>query len=515
MQLLATADQMRAVDRAAIEQFGIAGLILMENAGRAFVDILDAYHPLKPGTRVVVLAGRGNNGGDGFVIARHLLNRGARVDVLCLPGELSADARTNRDVVERIQSDRLKILSVQKIEDVGRLLSPAIVVDAMFGTGFSGKLSGLALELANWTNLSGAFVAAVDIASGVNANDGRVEGPAINAHLTVSMGLAKPGHYLGDGRSHSGEVVVADIGIPHAAMTIKEDPVCRITREDVSRMLPSRRWNVHKYDVGKVLVIAGSRSFTGAAVLASDAALMGGAGAVILAAPESLHPILASKLTEVIIRRMPETSEGTLALSARESLRELSAWADAVIVGPGLGRNAETDALVRSMVEDSQRPLIVDADGLNAFGEAPEHLKKHGAPLILTPHTGELGRLMKRQSSAIEQNRIPSARDAARLFSGTVVLKGAPTATGSPEGRVVLNSSGNSGMATIGSGDVLTGIIASLVAQGMPPSDAAIAGVYVHGLAGDTARDRKGERSMRARDILQCVAEAFTSLEKS
>ncbi len=515
MQLLATADQMRAVDKAAIEQFGIAGLILMENAGRAFVDILDAYHPLKPGTRVVVVAGRGNNGGDGFVIARHLLNRGSRVDVLCLPGELSADARTNRGVLERIQTDRLKLLAIQKMEDVGRILSPEVIVDAMFGTGFSGKLSGLALELANWMNLSGAFVAAVDIASGVNANDGRVEGPAVKANLTVSMGLAKPGHYLSDGKSLSGEVAVADIGIPHAAMTIREDPIYRLTREDVSRMLPSRRWNVHKYDVGKVLVIAGSRSFTGAAVLASDAALMGGAGAVILAAPESLHPILASKLTEVIIRRMPETSEGTLALSARDPLRELCGWADTVIVGPGLGRNAETDMLVRSIIADSPRPLIVDADGLNAYVESPELLKKHGAALVLTPHTGELGRLMKKHASVIELERVPSAREAARLFGGTVVLKGAPTATGSPEGRVVINSTGNSGMATIGSGDVLTGIIASLTAQGMPPADAAIAGVYVHGLAGDTARDRKGERSMRARDILQGVAEAFTSLEKS
>ena len=279
-------------------------------------------------------------------------------------------------------------------------------------------------------------------------------------------------------------------------------------------MLPSRRWNVHKYDVGKVLVIAGSRSFTGAAVLASDAALMGGAGAVILAAPESLHPILASKLTEVIIRRMPETPEGTVALAARDLLRELCEWADTVIVGPGLGRNGETDTLVRSIIADSPRPLIVDADGLNAFVESPDLLKKHGAPLVLTPHTGELGRLMKKSASVIEQERVSSAREAARLFGGTVVLKGAPTATGSSEGRVVINSTGNSGMATIGSGDVLTGIIASLAAQGMPPPDAAIAGVYVHGLAGDTARDRKGERSMRARDILQGVAEAFTNLEK-
>ena len=513
MQLLATSEHMRAIDRTAIEQYGIAGLILMENAGRAFVDILHAHHPLKPGARVVVVAGRGNNGGDGFVIARHLLNRGCRVDVISLPGDLSGDARTNFDVLGKITSDRLKLIPIRKIDEVGRILSPEVIVDAMFGTGFSGKLSGLALELANWANLSGAFIAAVDISSGVDANDGRVEGTAVRATLTVSMGLAKPGHYLGEGRIHSGDVVVADIGIPHAAMSIREEPVFRFTREDLPGLLPSRKWDAHKYDVGKVLVIAGSRSFTGAAVLAADSSLIGGAGAAILASPESLHPILASKLTEVIIRRLPETADGTIALSAHAELRSLVDWSDAVVLGPGLGRNAETDALVRELVKEVARPLILDADGLNAFTDEPALLKAHAGTLVLTPHAGELGRLLRKAGGEIERHRIASARASALEFGAIVVLKGAPTATASPDGRVVLNSSGNSGMATIGSGDVLTGLIASLAAQGMAPSDAAVAGAFLHGRAGDIARDRAGERSMRATDILRCIAEAFVHQE--
>ncbi len=513
MQLLANAEQMRAIDRTAIDHYGIAGLILMENAGRAFVDILHAHHPLRPGARVVIMAGHGNNGGDGFVIARHLLNRGCRVDVLCLPGELSADARTNREVLERIASDRLKLIAIKKFEEVGRILSPEVIVDAMFGTGFSGKLSGLALEFSTWASLSGAYIAAVDIASGVEADEGRVEGSAVKADLTVCMGLAKTGHYLGEGRNHSGIVVVADIGIPHAAMAIRDEPVFRFTREDIPGLLPSRKWDANKYDVGKVLVVAGSRSFTGAAVLAADAALVGGAGAAILAAPESLHSILASKLTEVIIRQLPETADGTIAQSALPDIRSLLAWADAVVVGPGLGRNAETDALVRLVVRESPKPLILDADGLNAFVDAPEELKDHTAPLVLTPHAGELGRLRRKTGPEIEATRIRSARESAREFGATVVLKGAPTATASPDGKVVLNSSGNSGMATIGSGDVLTGLIASFTAQGMSSTDAAVAGVYLHGRAGDIARDHAGERSMRARDILRSISEAFVNME--
>jgi hydroxyethylthiazole kinase-like uncharacterized protein yjeF len=514
VQLLATPEQMRGIDRAAIEKFGIAGLVLMENAGRAFVDILDERRPLKPGARVAILAGRGNNGGDGFVIARHLLNRGCRVDVLLTPGDLTGDALANREILRRVTSDRLHMVPVGTIGDVGAIVPPEIVVDALFGTGFSGRLGGLAEDLATWANLSGAFIAAVDVPSGVDAETGRVDGTAFKANLTVPMGLAKPGHFLREGRLHSGEVIVADIGIPRSAMTIREDPLYRITAGDVRGILPARRWNVHKYDVGKVLVVAGSRSFTGAPVLTADAALMGGAGAVILAAPQSLHPILAAKLTEVIIRRMPETPEGTLSSAALPELRSLLEWADTLVVGPGMGRNAETDEVARRVVKEATVPAVIDADGLTAFVDHLEELPGSTGLRILTPHAGELGRLTRQSGDAIEQNRVSAARRSARQFDATVVLKGAPTATASPDGRVVLNASGNSGMATIGAGDVLTGLIAGLAAQGIGAGDSAIAGVYIHGLAGDLVRDRIGERALRATDILHAVGDAFTHLEK-
>jgi NAD(P)H-hydrate epimerase len=359
-----------------------------------------------------------------------------------------------------------------------------------------------------------AFVAAVDIASGVSASDGAVADIAVKADLTVAMGLAKIGHYVGPGADHAGKVVVAEISIPAGILAMDGPAAYRVTAADVTAALPRRPRVAHKYSVGKVFVLAGSRNFTGAPALCAQAGLVSGAGAVILGVPRSVHPMLARKLTEVIIEPLDETPEGTIALSAEEGIRKRIDWADAVVIGPGLSRNPETDRLVQSLLPSLEKPLVLDADGLNAVASDPALLTARAGETILTPHAGELGRLTQQHASEIESRRVESSRSAAAKFRAVVVLKGNPTATADPDGNVFLNSTGNPGMATIGSGDVLTGLISGLRAQGMTAREAAYGGVFVHGLAGDLGAQELGQRSLLALDILKHIPAALRKVEK-
>jgi hydroxyethylthiazole kinase-like uncharacterized protein yjeF len=515
MQLLATADLMRGFDRTAIISLGIPGLLLMENAGRAFVDELERSAGELRGKNTVVLCGKGNNGGDGFVIARHIANRGGEVLVVLLAGRRSVkgDARTNLDVAVRMSRLRSSGLRIMEFTGKGRLTLPGkpdYVVDAIFGTGFSGDLKGSALEAVSWINGSRAFVASVDIPSGVDASTGVVGNAAVKADLTVAMGLAKIGHYVGQGCDMSGSVRVADISIPPALLNAVRDPVYRIRGEDMASVLPSRPRNAHKYSAGKVLVIAGSRSFTGAPVMTAHAALRSGAGAVVLAFPASIHQSLARRLTEVIMAPVSETPSGSLGLQALPEVQARAGWADAVALGPGLSRDEETMAFVREILRTVEKPFVVDADALFALKGHTSLLRKRTAPVILTPHTGEFAALTGGEAGEAEMFRVSAARDAARRFSSVVVLKGAPTVTADRDGTAYVNSTGNPGMATIGSGDVLTGLIAGLVAQGTPPERAAYAGVFIHGLAGDIAAERFGMRSLMATDIGGSIASALS-----
>jgi ADP-dependent NAD(P)H-hydrate dehydratase / NAD(P)H-hydrate epimerase len=515
MELVATAAQMQSFDRAAVQTYDIPGLLLMENAGRAFVDALAAEQGPLNGRRVIVFCGKGNNGGDGFVIARHLGNRGAGVLVALLAKgeEMRGDARVNLEIVKRMEGPDFVVEEISEPSRLQALPEADIVVDALFGTGFSGEVSGLYKAAIEWINGCGGFVSAVDIPSGVSASDGSVANIAVKAALTVTMGLAKIGHYVGAGADCAGNVVVADISIPSPVYRL-DTPACyRIHDFDVAGALPQRPRRAHKYSVGKVFVLAGSRNFTGAPTMCAQAALISGAGAVVLGAPRSIHPILSSKLTEVIIEPLDETSEGTIAASAVEAIRRRVEWADAVVIGPGMSRHPETDELVRSLLSTVRKPVILDADGLNAAAVDISVFKNHPGELVLTPHSGELGRLTGDSSGQIEKDRVQSARDASSRFGCVVVLKGASTATADVDGNVYLNSTGNPGMATIGSGDVLTGIIGGFRAQGMTGNEAAYAGVFVHGRAGDLAAAQLGERSLLALDILQSVPAALRSIE--
>lgn len=517
MQLLASADQMQGYDRKAIRSAGIPGAILMENAGRACVEVLASRIPALSGKRVAVVCGKGNNGGDGFVIARHLLNRGCVVQVVLLgrKRDVGGDARTNLGIILRLLRTYRPMLTFFEVPPKGpfpRLSSPDVIIDAVLGTGFSGALRGLYAKAVDWINRQHSFVLSVDIASGVNASTGEVEERAVKADLTVTMGLAKIGHYVGRGCDQSGDVVVVDIGIPGAFMAHAQRPVQRVHSEDVRSIMPPRERTAHKYSVGKVLIVAGSRSFTGAPTLCALSALRSGVGAVVLAAPRSIAHILAKKLTEVIILGLDETPDGTIALSAFDELAERLSWADVVVVGPGLSRNDQTDRLVQSVVSEARRPLVIDADGLNALAGNVRLVRRRKDPTILTPHSGELARLTGESASAIERMRVESARKAARSLQSVLVLKGAPTVTARPDGTVFVNSTGNPGMATIGSGDVLTGVCAGVCAQGAAADAAAFASVYLHGLAGDLAAQRYGQRSILAGDILEHLPQALQAV---
>lgn len=516
MKLLATAEMMRSFDRSAIEGFRIPGLLLMENAGRCCADELVNATGDPAQKHVVVICGKGNNGGDGFVIARHLYNRGARVDVLllCAPGSLAGDAATNFDILRHLQrsaKNNLRIVRVSPKVSLRPYEGADIVVDAIFGTGFSGVPKGIAHDLIEWINGRAGTVVAVDIASGISASSGEAPGAAVRAHLTVTMGVAKIGQFVGTGRVCSGTVRVADISIPREAMTPPRDAAYLVEESDISALLPHRPLNVHKYSVGKVLVIAGSRSYTGAPVLAALAAMKTGAGAVVLCVPESIHGLLVRKLTDVILLSCAETPAGTLALKAFSSIETKLAWADVVVLGPGLSRHDETDDLVRKLVAGIPCPLVLDADGLNAMSGETSILKRRKPPAILTPHTGELARLVGGESATLDRLRVEAARDSAHALGSIVVLKGAPTVT-AEKGRTVINATGNPGMATIGAGDVLSGIIAGLVGQHLSPFDAAYAGVFLHGKAGDLAAKEFGERSVLATDILSHIPNALKVL---
>jgi NAD(P)H-hydrate epimerase len=526
MQLLATSGLMQQFDRKAITNYGIPGIVLMENAGRAFVDILERHAGAVAGRRILVVCGKGNNGGDGFVIARHLANRNAQVCValLCRKKDVGGDARTNLDIVRKMIRSKhsgISLVEVRSATMLGALADfvhekgrgSSMIVDAIFGTGFSGDVKGLYRDTIEWINTLNCFVASVDIPSGVSSSDGIVANIAVKANLTVTMGLAKIGHYVGEGRDHAGIVEVADISIPHFLFDGGRGPTYRIREEDVRPLLPKRPLDAHKYSVGKVLVIAGSRNLTGAPIMTSAAAMKAGAGAVVLATPRSIHAALIKKMTEVMIAPLDETVEGTLSLAALDEIERRLRWADVVALGPGLSQNLETRQLVHRLVESIAAPLVLDADGLGMMAYDTSLLKKRTAETIITPHVGELRLLTKLDGQFIESHRVEVARTEAKRLNSILVLKGSPTVTGTPRGEAFLNSTGNPGMATAGSGDVLTGIIASFLAQGMLPEEAAYAGVFVHGRAGDVAARTFGQRGMMAMDILDCIPRALKEIE--
>ncbi len=500
------------MDQRAIRELDIPGATLMENAGRgAAACIQAALADLglpRRGVRVAVVCGKGGNGGDGFVVARWLKRAGHRVEVFLLaaPDELRGDPALKLREMER------RGLRARVVEDpavLARALPAAqLVVDAMLGTGARGEPSALIAGAIERVNASGRPVVALDVPSGLSADGVPPEGPVVRATLTPTFAGLKRGLVGGPGVALAGRVVVVDIGVPRAAI---ERGVATFVLEpaDVARHFPPRPRDNHKGSYGHLLVVAGSVGKTGAAALAARAAMRAGAGLVTVATAASAQPVVAALLLEAMTEPVAETAARTIALKARDALHDLAARRDAVALGPGLGLDEDTQALARALVFDFEQPMVVDADALTALAGHLDRLRGARAARCLTPHPGEMARMLGVAIADVQRDRIATARQFATAWETPVVLKGATSVIGLPDGTVLLNPTGNPGMASGGTGDVLSGVLGAFLARGLEPAAALAAGVYLHGLAGDVAAERLGQESLVATDVIEALPEAF------
>lgn len=513
---LVTAETMRLIDRECIDSRGIPGLKLMENAGSGTVVFMEREIGTLSEKRVAVICGRGNNGGDGFVIARLLRERGADVRVFLVGScdDVSGDARANLDRLGRGDVSELSD-GRQMGRFVEEIAASDVVVDALFGTGFEGVPRGLSGTVIGQMRLCGRPVLAVDVPSGLNATTGVAEGECVSAHWTCTMGLPKRGFFVHPGRTLVGRLHVVDIGVPREAIEAVGVRDNVLTTSEIGSFLPERSPDGHKGAFGRVLVVAGSVGYTGAAVLASTAALRSGAGLVYLATPASLNDIIETKLTEVISVPLPETGERSFSKAAVPEVLSMLESLDSLALGPGVSRNPETVEFVREVVREVDVPCVVDADGLNALTPGLIADRNGTAPLVLTPHPGEMAELLELEVSDIQRRRDEVVRDAASRTGATVLLKGAATVCADPAGELYLNPTGNNGLASAGSGDVLTGIAAALLAGGVGGLLSASLAAFVHGLAGDLAAERVGATGMMASDVLNHVPESFRVVEKA
>jgi hydroxyethylthiazole kinase-like uncharacterized protein yjeF len=484
---------MRGIDRWAIEGRGVPSLELMEAAGDAVAR--EAELAARPGP-VRIVCGKGNNGGDGLVAARLLRERGHEADALLLwpAAELSGDARAN---LERL-GDAYRELGDGEAD--AALAGSGAIVDAIFGTGFDGEPREPAAAAIDAINAAGAPVVACDVASGVDASTGEAADCSVQADVTVTFHAAKVGNRVAPGKWRGGRLVVADIGIPPGA---PGEPVARTIGEDVLSLPPRRGRESSKFSSGEVLVVGGSRGMTGAVCMAATAAIRAGAGYATVAAPDSLEPILEVKLTEVMTMGL-DSADGGLGAAAAAPVIERSHRSACVVLGPGLGTAEHSARLARDLVPRIDAQLLIDADGLNALGTDLGPLAAREHPTILTPHAGELARLLGSSSAEVSAQRLSSAREAAQAAGAVVVLKGDDTIVVEGE-RVAVNAHGSAALATAGTGDVLSGTIAALVARGTEPFEAACAGVLAHARAGRVAAGEVGAESVIASDVIAAL----------
>jgi len=504
MRPIVTPEQMRELDRKTINEVGLPGIVLMELAARGVVlDIDQMLGGRIPGARVLVFAGGGNNGGDGFAVARRLLNMGAEVTVYLVAdkSKITGDALTNMKVYENLGG---KVTEIKERSDLEKVPPVDVIVDALLGTGLRGGADGLMADAIETINASQAAVVSVDIPSGVNGATGHIEGVAVRADLTPTFGEIKVGHIISPGIDHSGRISRVDIQIPPKFVMELDIPLYLVEPADVYDMLPDRHMSSHKGDNGKVLVVAGSVGMTGAAELASKATLRAGAGLVKVATAKSAQATLAGRSAEVMTIPVADTAEGSISAEAETTIDEARKWADVEVIGPGLSLNPETINWFEEHVKDLPLPTVIDADGLNALAQLPEALASlSGKDVILTPHVGEFARLAGVTNEEVVSDRLNMVRQFAEEKGVTVVLKGVPTLIAGPSGPVYAILAGNPGMATAGMGDVLTGVVAGFLAQGLDTQAAAMTAVTVHGLAGNLAAEELGSTGIVAGDVVE------------
>ena len=540
---------MKTVDSTAINRFGIPGIALMENAGRSValkcLELLKLQRQKTEGEtrgvsrKAVIFAGKGSNGGDGFVVARYLHNWGFDVVAILTGGrceEVKGDARINLNICKEMGLPILEVPTSEPetLKAVEAALATAdLIVDALLGTGSKGAprepVSSIISLINDCSSKRKVPVVAVDLPSGVDADDGSIPGEVVKATQTVTMGLLKRGLILFPGAEAAGDVTVADISLPREAVAAADIEMEVITpeflrslgsgengRESVSHgVLFPRKHDTHKGTYGHVLVIAGSRGFTGAATLAAMGALRAGAGLVTVACPAGIQDLVASKLTEAMTVPLPDDGSGKVCPAAADAVLDAAEGKNVIAVGPGLGRTQSVYLVIEALLERAKVPLVIDADGLSVLGGKAPLIKKaaetSGFLPVLTPHPGEMGRLLQKSTREVQDDRPGSVQTLARDASCVAVLKGARTLV-SDGRRIYANLTGNPGMASGGMGDVLTGMIAGFIAQGASPLEGALLGVYLHGLAGDLALAQTGEKALLATDLLEQVGPAILKL---
>jgi len=512
---LVNASEMKEMDRKAIQEFGIPGVVLMENAGRGAAQAFLGHFSPEPGSRTMIVCGRGNNGGDGYVVARYLSEAGLKPLVLVLSQEekISGEALINLRIIQQMGLD-IRFLPDEQAWQSCRtdLAHSHYIVDAILGTGLNSPVRGYYAGVIEDINKSGKPVMAIDIPSGLNADNGAIMGVAVRASLTVTFGLAKVGQVIFPGCDLVGRLVRINISIPKLVLSQVPEQFRLAVPEDFSHLLLENKGDVHKGHRGHLFLLAGSTGKTGAATLAAMAAVRAGAGLVTVGVPEALNPILEQKLTEAMTVPLPQTSEGTLSLSALPHVERLLEGKSAFAIGPGISTNPETVQLIRKIVSKCELPMVIDADGLNALVGALDLLESCGDRTILTPHPGEMSRLTGKSTSQIQSDRILAAKGFVESHNCHLVLKGARTLIALPNGLIFVNPTGNPALASGGSGDVLTGLIGGFLARRFPLDKAAIAGTYIHGLAADWLAQDMGKVGILAGELLDVIPYIIRSL---
>jgi len=511
------AAQMREADRFTIEEIGIPSLVLMENAGRQVVAAVEAAFEARLNGRVAVLCGRGNNGGDGFVVARTLLQRGIDTSVFVIGslGEIRGDAKTNLDILGRLGVTVVEIADEQSWElHFSEISQCTLIVDAIFGTGLKSALAGMMETIVADVNASSIPIVSIDLPSGMSADTPHMIGDCIDASMTVTLATPKLPLVLPPGEEHAGDVVIADIGIPHEVIDgVEGQHIELLTPEQLRDVVEPRAADSHKGDFGRVTIVAGSRGKTGAAYLAAMGALRSGAGLVTVATPASVLPIIASMAPEMMTEPLDDSGEGCLSATGIERVLDLRH--DVIACGPGLGRGPGVADFVRALLDRATVPLVLDADAITVLADDPGRLVgREERDVIITPHPGEMARLIGSTTDEVQANRIDVATDFATTHRVYVVLKGHRTIVATPDGHVFINPTGNAGMATGGTGDVLTGMIAAWVAQLLDAEAACRLAVFLHGAAGDIAEGPEGQVAMVATDVIAHLGDALNRLCK-
>ena len=512
--IVVTAEQMREMDRLTIQKYGVPSLVLMERAGQAIAQTIIRRFGRNAKRGVLVVAGKGNNGGDGLVVARLLKKKRLPCEVALLAqrDELSNDASDNLRAYQKVKG-KLTEIGANGLDLLSRRISKnALIVDAMLGTGTKNAVRGLFAEAITMINASGLPVVAVDIPSGLDTDRGTPLGVAVRAQATVALGYPKLGEVIYPGVDYVGELVIADIGIAAEAVLEVAPKTELLDRQTIQRLVPRREPDTHKGTYGHVLVMAGSRGKTGAAILACRAAMRTGAGLVTLASPRSLNNIFASALVEVMTQPLRDNAAEELESLGDDEWHRLLERKSALLFGPGIGVSDTTQNTLRWLLRNLSIPWVIDADGLNTLALQIDRLRHAKIPPVLTPHPGEMARLTGKSNEAVNADRVTVARSFALEHRCHVVLKGARSVIATAEGRVFINSTGNPGMASGGMGDVLAGILAALLGQGFSAEDAMKLGVYLHGFVGDTAAAQNGEIGLIASDIIDGLPAGIRAL---